>query len=70
MGRQSSREVFAMRKQQVQQVLDNFPEEVNVDEFLEKVYLLQKIEIGERQIQAGEVVTHDEAKQRLQKWLA
>ncbi|WP_428306840.1 hypothetical protein [Lacipirellula sp.] len=59
-----------MRKQQVQQVLDSFPDDVNVDAFLEKVYLLEKIEIGERQIEAGEVVPHDEAKQRLQKWLA
>jgi hypothetical protein len=59
-----------MQKQRVQKVLDNFPEEVNVDEFLEKVYLLQKIEIGERQIEAGEIISHEDAKQRLQKWLA
>lgn len=59
-----------MQKQRVQQLLDAFPDEVNVDAFLEKIYLLEKIEIGERQIDAGEVVPHDEAKQRLQKWLA
>lgn len=59
-----------MRKQQVQQLLDSFPDDVNVDAFLEKVYLLEKIEVGERQIEAGNVVPHDEAKQRLQKWLA
>jgi predicted transcriptional regulator len=59
-----------MQKQRVQRVLDAFPEDVNVDEFLEKVYLLQKIETGERQIEAGETVSHEDAKQRLQKWLA
>jgi predicted transcriptional regulator len=59
-----------MQKQRVQQVLDAFPEDVNVDEFLEKVYLLQKIEAGERQIEAGETVSHEDAKKRLKKWLA
>ncbi|MBL9161990.1 MAG: hypothetical protein JNL18_04525 [Planctomycetaceae bacterium] len=59
-----------MQKQRVQQLLDSFPDDVNVDAFLEKVYLLEKIEIGERQIEAGDVVPHDEAKQRLRKWLA
>jgi predicted transcriptional regulator len=59
-----------MRKQRVQSVLDAFPDDVNVDEFLEKVYLLQKIEAGERQIEAGETFSHEEAKKRLEKWLA
>jgi hypothetical protein len=52
-----------MQKQRVQQLLDSFPDDVNVDAILEKVYLLDKIE-------AGDTVPHDEAKRRLQKWLA
>jgi predicted transcriptional regulator len=32
--------------------------------------LLHKIEEAERQIEAGETVSHDEAKRRLKKWLA
>ena len=59
-----------MQKQQVQEVLDAFPEDVNVDEFLERIYLLQKIDLGERQIRAGETVSHEDAKKRLEKWLA
>ena len=31
--------------------------------------LLHKIEVAERQIEAGETVSHDEAKRRLEKWL-
>jgi hypothetical protein len=59
-----------MQKQRVQKLLDSFPDDVNVDAFLEKVYLLEKIEAGERQIESGDTVSHDEAKRRLQKWLA
>ena len=59
----------AMQKEKVQQVLDTFPSDVDVDAFLEKVYLQRKIETGEQQIAAGEVVSHEEAKKRLDKWL-
>ena len=59
-----------MQKEKVLQVLDSFADEVDLDTFLEKVYLLEKIEVGEKQIAAGEVTTHEDAKKRLQKWLA
>ena len=58
-----------MHKEKVQQVLDTFPEEVDLDAFLEKVYLQKKIETGEQQIANGQVVSHGEAKKRLDKWL-
>jgi hypothetical protein len=58
-----------MQKLKVQQILDAFPEDVDLDAFLEKAILLEKIEIGERQIANGETFTHEEAKQRLKKWL-
>ncbi|NOY30761.1 MAG: hypothetical protein GXP28_11515 [Planctomycetes bacterium] len=58
-----------MLKAKVQQALDAFAEEVDVDEFLEKIYLLRKIELGEQQIRAGELLSHENAKKRLEKWL-
>ena len=33
-----------VEKQQIQQVLDAFADDVNIDAFLEKVYLLDKVE--------------------------
>jgi hypothetical protein len=59
-----------MQKQRVQQLLDAFSEDVDLDAFLEKIDLLEKIETGERQIAAGETTNHEDAKQRLQKLLA
>ena len=58
-----------MQKERVLQVLDTFQDDVDLDSFLEQVYLMEKIEVGEKQIAAGEVVSHETAKQRLQKWL-
>ena len=58
-----------MEKAKIQQVVDELPEDVDVDALTEKLYLLEKIEIGERQIAAGQGIPHDEAKKRLEKWL-
>jgi hypothetical protein len=53
----------------VLQVLETYQEDVDLDSFLEQVYLMEKIETAEKQIAAGEVTSHESAKQRLQKWL-
>ena len=58
-----------MEKEKVLQVLDSYADDVDLDSFLEKVYLMDKIETGEKQIAAGEVTSHEDAKQRLKKWL-
>jgi hypothetical protein len=58
-----------MQKEKVLQVLETYQEDVDLDSFLEQVYLMEKIETGEKQIGAGEVTSHESAKQRLQKWL-
>ena len=58
-----------MQKEKVQQVVCDLPEEVDVDTLVEKLYLLEKLEIGERQLARGEGIPHEEAKKRLEKWL-
>jgi hypothetical protein len=58
-----------MQKEKVLQVLDSYADDVDLDSFLEKVYLMDKIETGEKQIAAGAVTSHEDAKQRLKKWL-
>jgi hypothetical protein len=59
-----------MQKHRLRQLLDTLPEEVDIEEFVEKARLLEGIDIGERQISASETSTHEEAKRRLHKWLA
>ena len=58
-----------MQKASLQSLLDAFPEEVDLDEFLEQALLQRKLELGEQQIASGEVVEHEQAKQRLARWL-
>ncbi len=58
-----------MQKEKVQQLLDASPDDIDMDAFMEKVYLLRKIELGELQVEAGELISHKNAKKRLEKWL-
>jgi len=58
-----------MDKGTIQQVVAELPDEVNVDSLVEKLYLLEKIELAERQLAAGEGIPHEEAKRRLKPWL-
>jgi hypothetical protein len=58
-----------MEKGQIQQVLNRLPDPVDIDEFVEKLYLLRKIEMGEVQLAAGKGIPHEEVKKRLEPWL-
>ena len=42
-----------MLKEKVQQVVGKLPEDVDVDALVEKLSLLEKIELGERQLAEG-----------------
>ena len=40
-----------------------------MDSLMEKLYLLDKIEQGEKQLAEGKGISHEDAKERLKTWL-
>lgn len=58
-----------MQKQAIQDIIDELPEEIDVDAFLDRLILLEKLQAAEERLKAGEGVSHEEARQRLQSWL-
>ena len=56
-----------MQKERIQQVVDRLPNEVDVDAFVEKLYLLKKLEVAEEQLAKGEGIPHENAKKRLER---
>lgn len=58
-----------MRKSTVIDIISKLPEEVSVDEIIERLIVLEKIERGQQQAKEGKVNTEDEAKAKLAKWL-
>jgi hypothetical protein len=58
-----------MQKTKIQQVVNELPEEFDVDEFFDKVILLERIEAAERRLANGEGISHEEARERMAAWL-
>ena len=56
-------------KQQILKAIEELPDDVKVEDALERLYLLYKIDKGIKQADAGELLTQEEARQRMAKWL-
>ena len=57
-------------KEQMLKIIQDLPEDASIEEAIERLYLLEKIERGIAQADAGQTVPHDEALRRLSKWLS
>ncbi len=56
-------------KSKMEQLIHTLPEKAGIDEAMERLYLLGKIEKGIQQANDGNVYTQDEAREKLAKWL-
>jgi hypothetical protein len=55
--------------EQAKSVIDNLPEESTMDDVIHALYLLARFTHGEEEIRQGKGVAHEDAKERLGKWL-
>jgi hypothetical protein len=56
-------------KEHLLQSIKDLPESFSLDELLDRIILLQKIEIGLVQSASNQVFTTEEAKEKLKRWL-
>lgn len=56
-------------KQQILKAIEGLPDDASVEGALERLYLLYKIERGLRQADRGELISQEEARQRMARWL-
>jgi len=49
--------------------IKDLPDKFSLDDLLDRILLLQKIDIGMEQSEAGQTHTTEEAKEKLKKWL-
>jgi len=54
-----------MTKAQVIASLESLPDEVTIDQVIDQLLLIQKVEEGRKQVANGEVVSHEEVKKQL-----
>jgi hypothetical protein len=58
-----------MSKQQILKLVEALPDNVNLDAFIEKLYLLRRLELAEEEIAAGKLIDHDDVEKRFASWL-
>lgn len=56
-------------KADVHTMLDALPDDSSLEDIQYHLYVLEKIKRGSERAGAGEVLTHEQARQRLGKWL-
>ena len=56
-------------KSRMENAIHNLPEDASIEDAMEKLFLLYKIEKGIEQADAGLTVSHEEVKKKLRKWL-
>ena len=58
-----------MKKTQLLESIQQMPDEFSVDDLIERLLILQKIEEGQRQINEGKSFSEEEARKEMEKWL-
>ena len=58
-----------LTKDKVKKAVDGFPEEFTVDQIVEQLVILNKIEEGLKDRQEGRVYSTDQVKLELKRWL-
>jgi len=60
---------MATQKESIIQMIKNLPEDISLEDIIEAIYVRQKIEKGLKDSKEGNLYTHEEAKEHLEKWL-
>lgn len=59
-----------MRKSTVIDSISNHPDEFSIEEIIERLIIIEKIDKGKLQVKEGKINTEEEARKKLNKWLA
>lgn len=58
-----------MKKSELIETLQEFPEDFSIEDLIEKLVVLQKIEIAQQKVEKGKVYSETEARRKLAQWL-
>jgi len=56
-------------KEEVIKMISNLPDEVGYDEIMAEIYFKQKVDKSLVQVEEGKVISHEETKKRMSKWI-
>lgn len=58
-----------MKKTTVMNTISTLPKEFSLDDLIEKLLVIDKIEEGMKDIKEGRVISHEKLKKEIKKWL-
>lgn len=58
-----------LTKERVKNTIERLPEQFAIDEIIEELIVIDKIEQGLKDVEEGNVHTTEEVRQKLRKWL-
>lgn len=61
--------MITLDKEKIIDSLRDLPQQTTIEEAMERLYLLAKIEKGLAQADEGQCISHEEAKEKMKKWL-
>lgn len=61
--------MITLKKEKILDSLRDLPETTTIEAAMERLYLLAKIEKGISQADKGQCISHEEAKEKMKKWL-
>jgi hypothetical protein len=57
-----------LTKSKLKEQIENFPEEFSIDELVERLILVEKIDRGIQQSEKGEIIADSELDNEIEKW--
>ena len=61
-------QLIMLTKERLKEQIDKFPEEFSIDDLVENLILIEKIEAGNKQSENGEVISEREMENEIEKW--
>ncbi|MEX0771745.1 MAG: hypothetical protein WD038_01185 [Balneolales bacterium] len=55
-------------KQKVLDSIDKLPQNASLDDIMERIYFIHKIEVGLKQAEQGDLIEHKEVLNKIDKW--
>ena len=59
---------MVISKEKVQNIIDHLPDSFQADDLIERLVILQKVEIAQQQVHDGKVITEEEMDKRIDSW--
>ena len=57
-------------KQQVMKMIETLPDEITIDDIMAELYFKMQVDAGLQELDEGKGIPHEEARERLSKWLS